>query len=31
MIGMEVHLTPDDSFDLSGDVTSFAKLGLSSS
>jgi hypothetical protein len=31
MIGMEVHLAPDGSFDLSGDVISFSKLGLSSS
>ena len=31
MIGMEVHMTLDGSFDLSGDVISFSKLGLSSS
>ena len=31
MLGMEVHLTPDGSFELSGDVVSFSKLGLSSS
>ena len=30
MIGMEVHLAPDGSFELSGDVVSFSKLGLSS-
>jgi hypothetical protein len=30
MIGMEVHLAPEGSFDLSGDVISFSKLGLSS-
>ncbi len=31
MIGMEVHLAPEGSFDLSGDAISFSKLGLSSS
>ena len=31
MIGMEVHLAPDGSFELSGDVVSFSGLGLSSS
>ncbi len=31
MIGMEVHLTLADSFDLSGDVVSFSKLVISSS
>jgi hypothetical protein len=31
MLGMEVHLAPDGSFELSGDVVSFSKLGLSSS
>ena len=30
MIGMEVHLTSDGSFELSGDVMSFSKLGISS-
>ena len=30
MIGMEVHLAPDGSFDLSGDVISFSKLEISS-
>lgn len=28
MIGMEVHLAPGGSFDLSGDVISFSKLGI---
>jgi site-specific DNA recombinase len=30
MIGMEAHLAPDDSFELSGDVVSFSKVGISS-
>jgi hypothetical protein len=30
MIGMEVHLAPDGSFKLSGDVMSFSKLEISS-
>src|SRR5215212_4097586 len=30
MIGLEVHLVPDGSFELSGDVVNFSKLGISS-
>jgi DNA repair exonuclease SbcCD ATPase subunit len=30
MMGMEVHLAPDGSFELSGDVVNFSKLGISS-
>jgi len=30
MIGMEVHLAPDGSVGLSGDVVSFSNLGISS-
>jgi hypothetical protein len=30
MIGMEVHLAPDGSFEISGDVMSFSKLEISS-
>ena len=30
MIGMEVHLASDGSFELSGEVMSFSKLGISS-
>jgi hypothetical protein len=29
MIEMEVYLAPDGSFELSGDVISFSKLGIS--
>ena len=31
MIGLEVHLAPDGSFEISGDVMSFSKLPVSSS
>jgi site-specific DNA recombinase len=30
MMGMEVHLAPDGSFELSGDVVNFSRLGISS-
>jgi hypothetical protein len=30
MIGLEVHLAPDGSLEISGDVMSFSKLGISS-
>lgn len=30
MIGLEVHWTPDGSFDLSGDVINFSNLVISS-
>jgi hypothetical protein len=30
MMGMEVHLAPDGSFELSGDVLNFSELGISS-
>jgi chromosome segregation ATPase len=30
MIGMEAHLAPDGSFELSGDIVSFSKVGISS-
>ena len=30
MIGIEVHLVSDGSFELTGDVMSFSKLGISS-
>lgn len=30
MIGMEVHLAPDGSFVLGGDVTSFSRMAISS-
>jgi hypothetical protein len=30
MIGLEVHLAPDGSFEISGDVVSFSKLEISS-
>ena len=30
IIGLEVHLAPDGSFELSGDVVSFSKMEISS-
>jgi hypothetical protein len=30
IIGLEVHLAPDGSFEISGDVMSFSKLEISS-